>query len=145
MRILILAATLAVLPLSAAAQTAAPSPTVRAMAAGYKALTVCSALNSAAEAAVGGTRTLASVEANELVGIYPELDALVREMPVEIKRQSVAVAWDETMPARVATHRPGKGCVIMPVGWIDDGSIWVATYHPRDGRAGFRGRLWRRR
>ena len=119
MRILILAATLiAGFPFAALAQTpvapAAPGPAVRAMAAGYKALTVCSALKTAE--AAGGTRTLASVEANELVGIYPELDGLVREMAVEIDRNRVSEAWDEAMPPRVAQFN-GNGCVIMPVGW----------------------------
>ena len=116
MRILILAAALTALPLSAYAQTPAPapSPAVRAMAAGYKALTVCSALKTAE--AAGGSRTLESVEANELVGVYPELDGLVREMPVEIDRNRVSVAWDEVMPPRVAQFN-GNGCVIMPVGW----------------------------
>jgi CubicO group peptidase (beta-lactamase class C family) len=91
-----------------------PSPSVRAMAAGYKALTVCSALNNAA--AAGGERTLESVEANELVGIYPELDGLVRDMSVVTDRNRVSVAWDDTMPPRVAQYN-GSGCVIMPVGW----------------------------
>jgi CubicO group peptidase (beta-lactamase class C family) len=131
MRILILAAALTALPLSAYAQTPvpAPSPAVRAMAAGYKALTVCSALKTAE--AAGGTRTLASVEANELVGVYPELDGLVRELRVEIEWQSVAVEWDDTMPPRYAIHEPGEGCVIMPVGWRHDGSMLVATHHPQ--------------
>ena len=116
MRTLILAAVVAVLPLVAHAQTtpAAPAPAVRAMAAGYKALTVCSALKTAE--AAGGSRTLESVEANELVGVYPELDGLVREMAVEIDRNRVSVAWDAAMPPRVAQFN-GNGCVIMPVGW----------------------------
>lgn len=116
MRTLLLAAVLAAVPLAAHAQTtpAPPSPAVRAMAAGYKALTVCSALKTAE--AAGGSRTLESVEANELVGIYPELDGLVREMAVEIDRNRASVAWDEAMPPRVAQFN-GNGCVIMPVGW----------------------------
>lgn len=120
MRILILAAALTALPLSAYAQapSPAPSPAVRAMAAGYKALTVCSALKTAE--AAGGARTLASVEANELVGIYPELDGLVRELPVEVGERQVSVAWDEAMPPRVAEFSPGRGCVIMPVGWTGE-------------------------
>lgn len=127
MRILILAA-VAAFAFPVAAQTPASSAATRALAAGYKALTVCSALKNAADA--GTSRTLESVEANELVGIYPELDALVREMPVEIERQTVAVAWDEAMPPRVATHRPGEGCVIMPVGWTYDGGMPAAAYDP---------------
>ena len=128
MRLLILAAAAVIaLPVLAQAPTE-PTAATRAMAAGYKALTVCSALRTADGA--GGERTLASVEANELVGVYPELDALVREMPVAIEWQSVAVAWDETMPPRFAIHRPGEGCVIMPVGWRDDGSMLVAAHFP---------------
>lgn len=119
MRFLILAAA-AAFALPAAAQTPAPapSPATRAMAAGYKALTVCSALKTAE--AAGGTRTLQSVEANELVGIYPELDGLVREMTVEVGEQRVAVAWSEDMPPRTAVFYPGRGCVIMPVGWASE-------------------------
>lgn len=120
MRTLIFAAALAAFPLTAQAQTtpAAPSPAVRAMAAGYKALTVCSALKTAE--AAGGARALESVEANELVGVYPELDGLVRELPVEIGERRVSVAWDETMPPRVAEFSPGRGCAIQPVGWTGE-------------------------
>ena len=120
MRILILAAALAALPLSAVAQTVPlePSPAVRAMAAGYKALMVCGALKNAE--AAGGSRTLESVEANELVGIYPELDALVRDMPVNIGERQVSVPWDQAMPPRVAVYSPGRGCAILPVGWTGE-------------------------
>ena len=118
MRTLILAAVLAALPLSTLAQTAAPSVADRAMAAGYKALTVCSALKTAE--AAGGSRTLASVEAHELVGVYPELDGLVRAMPVEIGERQVSVPWDEAMPPRVAVFSPGRGCAIQPVGWTGE-------------------------
>jgi CubicO group peptidase (beta-lactamase class C family) len=118
MRTLILAAALAALPLSVLAQSTAPSAAERSMAAGYKALTVCSALKTAE--AAGGTRTLESVEANELVGVYPELDGLVRAMPVEIGERRVSVAWDEAMPPRVAVFSPGRGCAIQPVGWTGE-------------------------
>lgn len=121
MRILILAAALAAAPFSAVAQTPPPpvvgeaSAPVRAMAAGYKALMVCGALKNAE--AAGGERTLESVEANELVGIYPELEPLVRDMPVEIGDRTVSARWDEAMPPRTAVWSPGRGCSIMPVGW----------------------------
>src|SRR6478672_347814 len=117
MRTLILAAALiAASPFVALAQTpAGPSASVRAMAAGYTALTVCSALKNAE--AAGGARTLESIEANELTGIYPELDPLVRDMPVEVSPTRVSVAWDDAMPPRSAVWRPGRGCAIMPVGW----------------------------
>ena len=121
MRALILAAALAAAPLSALAQTPlppaaaeAPAP-VRAMAAGYKALMVCGALKNAE--AAGGERTLASVEANELVGTYPELEPLVREMTAEVGERTVSVAWDPVLPPRTAVWSPGRGCAIMPVGW----------------------------
>ena len=118
MRTLILAVTL-VLAGPSLAQTppAGPTPATRAMAAGYKALMVCGALKNAE--ASGGSRTVESVEANELVGIYPELDPLVRAMTAEVGPNSVSVAWDETMPPRVAEWRPGRGCAIMPVGWTE--------------------------
>ena len=120
MRTLILAAIAAVaVPTAAWAQaTPAPGPAVRAMAAGYKALMVCSALRTAE--AAGGTRTLESVETNELVGVYSEIDAIVREMPVEIGAPQVAVPWDETMPPRVAVFSPGRGCAIQPIGWAGE-------------------------
>lgn len=105
-----------------------PSPSVRAMAAGYKALTVCSALNIAA--AAGGERTLESVEANELVGIYPELDGLVREMPVEMTGNQTSVVWSAAMPPRVAVWGMGQGCAIMPVGWVGE-PAYVRPTAPR--------------
>jgi CubicO group peptidase (beta-lactamase class C family) len=98
------------------------------MAAGYKALTVCSALKTAE--AAGGSRMLASVEANELVGVYPELDGLVREMAVEVGQDQVSVAWDEAMPPRVAVFSPGLGCIIMPVGWAGEVESTAASAVP---------------
>ncbi|HEY0598723.1 serine hydrolase [Brevundimonas sp.] len=116
MRILILA-TAVVLAGPSFAQTppTPPTPATRAMAAGYKALMVCGAVKNAE--AAGGSRTVESVEANELVGVYPELDPLVREMPVEMGERTVSVAWNDAMPPRVAVWSPGRGCAIMPVGW----------------------------
>ena len=115
MRILILIAALAAAPLSAMAQSAPPAD-VRAMVAGYKALTVCSALKNAE--AAGGSRTLESVEANELVGVYPEIDPIVRELPVQIGPRQVSVPWDDAMPPRTAVYTPGQGCSVLPVGWM---------------------------
>lgn len=116
MRTLILAAVAALSTTAVQAQTApaAPTPAVRAMAAGYKALTVCSALKNAEEA--GAVRTLESVEANELVGIYPELDGVAREMRAVVSADGVTVDWDEVMPPRIALHMPGRGCSIAPIG-----------------------------
>jgi len=110
-RVLVLAAVLA-LPTTALAQASAQH---RALAAGYKALTVCSAVHSAR--AAGAERTVASVEANELVGIYPELQPLVAAMTAEMAGNTVAVAWDQAAPPRVATWTDGRGCVIEPMGY----------------------------
>ena len=111
----------AALATGAAAQTSLPAvvaeapAAVRSMAAGYKALMVCGALKNAE--AAGGSRTVESVEANELVGVYPEIDALVRELPVRVGWWMVSVDWDEAMPARAAIWTPDQGCAVMPVGW----------------------------
>ncbi|WP_409020249.1 serine hydrolase domain-containing protein [Brevundimonas vesicularis] len=89
----------------------------RAMAAGYKALTVCSALKTAQ--AAGAERTLAHVEAHELVGIYPELVPIIGHLQAEVSEAGVRVAWDDQAPPRVARHRPGQGCVIQPMGYVE--------------------------
>jgi CubicO group peptidase (beta-lactamase class C family) len=115
MRILILAAAMA-FALPAVAQTPAPAPSAatRAVAAGYKALTVCSAIRNAEDAE--GSRTMESIDANELIGVYPELDSLIRDMPVEVTEDGVSVAWDEVMPPRFAAYLRLSGCRILPVG-----------------------------
>ena len=130
MRNLILAAVVS-FALPAAAQTP-PEPTAatRAMAAGYKALMVCGAVKHAEDA--GGSRTIESVEANELVGVYPELDGLVRDLPVEVTESAVSVAWDEAMPPRVATHIRLFGCRIMPVGWRGEQIAVMPSAPPRN-------------
>lgn len=113
----LLAAVLLVLggaPAVAQTPPPAPRPADLAMAAGYKALMVCGAVFNAREA--GAERTVESVEAHELVGIYPELDPLVRDMPAVVGESEVRVAWDAAMPPRLAVHTPGRGCVIAPVG-----------------------------
>ncbi|WP_296174819.1 serine hydrolase [uncultured Brevundimonas sp.] len=108
-----------VLPTPALAQTAPTAPptaTHRALAAGYKALTVCSAVHTAQ--AAGASRTPASVEANELVGIYSELQPLIADMKAERAGDVVSVAWDAAAPPRIATYTPGRGCVIEPMGYV---------------------------
>lgn len=116
----------------AAAQTppsaeapAPPRAETLAMAAGYKALTVCSAIFNARDA--GATRTPESVEAHELVGIYPELDPLIHDLKAEIGTDRVSVAWSQTMPPRVAAHRGLAGCTIMPVGWTGADEVVVSA------------------
>ena len=103
---------------SAAAQEAQPQPpsaAQRSLAAGYTAVTTCSAIHNAREN--GAERTLESVRANELVGVYPEVDSLVRELPVEVSDEGASVVWDAAMPPRIALYTPGAGCAVMPVGY----------------------------
>ena len=109
---------LALLAAPAIAQITPPAPPGaghRALAAGYKALTLCSATFTAREA--GESRTQASVEAHEFVGIYPELQPLIADMPVETFEAEIVVAWDAVAPPRVAQFTPGRGCTIMPMGF----------------------------
>ncbi|KWV93294.1 serine hydrolase [Erythrobacter sp. YT30] len=93
----------------------------RALAAGYKALFLCSAI-AHAEAA-GTTRTPESVHEWELTGIYPALDPIVRDLEYEIVRRPtgqiahVQVDWAEDMPDRVAAYYgDDTGCSVLPIG-----------------------------
>jgi CubicO group peptidase (beta-lactamase class C family) len=92
----------------------------RALAAGYKALMLCGAIANAE--ANGTTRTPDSVAQWELTGIQAPLDEIIGELPFEIVRRPagqiahVTVAWADDMPARIASHSPGRGCHTQPVG-----------------------------
>jgi CubicO group peptidase (beta-lactamase class C family) len=111
----------------------------RALAAGYKALMLCSAI--ATSEANGTTRTPESVHAWELTGVQQPLDAVIRDLPYRIIRaseapgaaiQRVEVAWADDMPPRFAQHLEGEGCVAAPVG--ADPEAW-AIAHARPVRA----------
>lgn len=108
-------AALLALPLLAATASAqeakTPTPYDRAIAAGYKALTLCSAMF------IGG-RTQAQVEALELTGTYPEYDAILPTLTAVVERPvaTVSVAFDPTMDPRRAQWRRGEGCTILPIG-----------------------------
>ncbi len=124
----ILLGLLALLAAPAAAQQAAREPSTydRAIAAGYKALTLCSAMFN------GDGRTQAQIEALELTGIYPEYDAIVPTLRAEVQtfmtaptdqRQApqrwagvVNVGFERPMPPRSAHWRMNQGCVLDPVG-----------------------------
>ena len=92
----------------------------RALAAGYKALFLCSAIANAERN--GTTRTPESVMAWELTGIQAPLDQIVAEMPFSVLRfagQHVAhvqVDWSENMPPRYAKAQRDQGCRLAPVG-----------------------------
>lgn len=107
---------LALLLLAAPAAAQPPSPREpttydRAIAAGYKALTLCSGIFNAG-------RTQAQVEALELAGIYPDYDAIVRTLPATIHRapDRVTVKFDDSLPPRVADSGADAGCYLYPIG-----------------------------
>lgn len=115
MRRLLIAAAVAaasfIAPVAVHAQTAAPDAHVRALAAGYKAAFLCSNLFNAG-------LTPEQVAKDDLEGIYPEYQQLVRELPAEIDREArrVSVRFDETLPPRIAAWRPELGCTQLPAG-----------------------------
>ncbi len=93
----------------------------RALAAGYKALFLCSALGHAEQSSVD--RSIEHVTEMELSGVYSAIDPIIRELPHEIRRNSynvvdiVTVTWHETMLPRVAQNRGrGQGCSLLPIG-----------------------------
>ncbi|MHC9083738.1 serine hydrolase domain-containing protein [Luteimonas sp. RIT-PG2_3] len=106
-------------PAAAQAQTQPSPPTqaapadlqTRAVAAGYKALTLCSAHFIAG-------RTPAQVEALELQGSYAEYEARVHASTATIDAQArtVSVAFDAGLPPRIAAWRPNLGCAQLPIG-----------------------------
>ncbi|MEM8725407.1 MAG: serine hydrolase [Pseudomonadota bacterium] len=97
----------------------------RALAAGYKALMLCSAISIAERN--GTTRTPESVHAMELTGIYPKLDPIIRDLEYEIVRRPsgqiahVGVTWAQDMPSSVAVnYGADTGCSVLPPGSPED-------------------------
>ena len=137
----IAAVTLLLVPFPAAAQSQQDELDARydrALAAGYKALMLCSAIANAE--ANGTTRTPESVEEWELTGIQAPLDNIVGELPYVIERYRehatgasaptvgavayVAVEWADDMPARTAYYLDGRGCSLSPIGRpVDPGEL----------------------
>lgn len=120
---LAIAALLAPVPaLAQSQQDALDARYDRALAAGYKALFLCSAIANAERA--GTTRTPESVIQWELTDIQEPLNAIIGELPYEIARagegearvRHVSVTWAEDVPPRYAVHRSGKGCSLLPIG-----------------------------
>ena len=109
MRAILISGLIALAPL--AARSAPEDGHVRALAAGYKAAFLCSGLFDAHQ-------TEAQVAADDLEGIYPEYQALVRELPAKVDRtaHTVSVAFDARMPPRLSAWRPGLGCSALPIG-----------------------------
>lgn len=129
-RILMLAAaTLLLAPLPATAQSISQDELQhrydRALAAGYQALFLCSAIGNAERN--GAVREEEHIAAWELTGIQAPLDDIVGELPYQVVRYSgmsneidgmlshVAVGWADDMPPRIAyTHF--NGCSLAPIG-----------------------------
>jgi len=97
--------------LVAAGAQAADAPHTKALAAGYKAAFLCSGVFNAGQ-------TEAQVAADDLEGIYPEYQALVRTLPATVDRgaKTVSVPFDDKLPPRIAAWRPGLGCTQLPIG-----------------------------
>ncbi|MFW2349912.1 serine hydrolase domain-containing protein [Qipengyuania sp.] len=93
----------------------------RALAAGYKALFLCSAIANAER--IGATRTPESVMRWELSGIQAPLDEIVGELPYAIERSPdgpvsyVSVTFDNAGSVRYAVHDPNKGCSLRPISY----------------------------
>ncbi|MXO85590.1 serine hydrolase [Altererythrobacter aurantiacus] len=92
----------------------------RALAAGYKALFLCSAIANAE--ANGTSRTPESVMEWELTGIQEPLSEIAPDLLYDIERLEdgaidyVAVTWARDMTPRIADHREGGGCSLLPPG-----------------------------
>jgi CubicO group peptidase (beta-lactamase class C family) len=94
----------------------------RALAAGYKAMFLCSALANTERA--GTKRTEQSVLDWELSGIQAPLDEIAPTLEHSVYRfaggegaiSHVSVEWAEDMPPRMAWQRQQGGCSIAPIG-----------------------------
>ena len=113
MKKLLLAALIAACPAIGQAQViyATPSAYQRAIAAGYKAIFLCSGLFVAG-------RTDAQIESLELTGIYPDYDRIMPTLRATIDRPRgmVSVPFVDNLPPRRAEYRKGRGCLLMPIG-----------------------------
>ncbi|MFD1612464.1 serine hydrolase domain-containing protein [Sphingomonas tabacisoli] len=107
------------------AQAAEPTTYQRALAAGYKAGVLCSAIFKAG-------RTQAQVEALELTGIYPEYDKIVPTLPatVDAKVRAVSVSFDAKLPPRRAEWHAGTGCTTMAIASVPAPFYAVPTSPP---------------
>lgn len=88
---------------------------VRALAAGYKAAFLCSNL-------FNGGLSEAQTEADDLKGTYESLNPVFAglEARIDRDRHTVSVAYDPTMPPRLAVWRPILGCTHLPIGATPD-------------------------
>lgn len=102
---------LAQTPAQAPAAPQTPDARTLALAAGWKALFLCSGTFVAGMAE-------RDIAANDLEGGYPELDPHIKALPASISQasRSVAVGFDDALPPRVARFGQGQGCTLLPIG-----------------------------
>ena len=117
--------TLVVALLAAPALAAEPSPHVRALAAGWVAGFTCS---DTFDAEIDAK----TITDDDLTGIYPEYEGLVRNLPVTIDRaaHTVSVAFDPALPPRIAIWRPLLGCAQLPIGAPAAAAVTVPRLTP---------------
>lgn len=98
-----------------AATDSPPTPQQRSLAAGYVALTTCSAVFTAQR--LGAARSIESVRANELNGVYPEIATIVQSTQPIDDGVGYSAWWDEQMPLREArADARTDGCTLFPSG-----------------------------
>lgn len=97
--------------LAAPAQAQQDGRYTRALAAGYKAAFLCSAIFNAG-------RSEEAIAADELSRTYSELTPIMPGLEARVDRAAriVSVAFDPALPPRVAAWRPSLGCTNLPVG-----------------------------
>lgn len=83
----------------------------KSIAAGYKALALCSGVFNAG-------RSVEAIGQDELSRIYPELRGATAGLGSAIDDigKNVSVPFSDTLPPRIAAWRPTLGCALLPVG-----------------------------
>lgn len=116
---------------------AADSPHARALAAGYKSAFLCSDLFTAGLSEAEATQ-------DDLEGIYPDYQALVRALPavVDRERRTVSVAFAPDLPPRIAAWRPGLGCTELPIGADPASAAILPRLTPRPATSDADARPW---
>lgn len=92
-------------------ERAPASPYHLALAAGYKALTLCSGQ-------FNGGRFADAIEQDELARIYPELRPYIDKLVArsDAGEKQVSVEFASGLPPRIAAWRPILGCSLLPIG-----------------------------
>lgn len=111
---------LAIAPVAAHAGPQADTEEMyKALAAGYKALATCSAVFVAEQ-------DRAEIDANELDGVYTDYEPYMSDVSdanIDERQRVVSVRFDFDRPPRLAVHRLGMGCALLPVGAKDRKSV----------------------